>query len=62
MDNDLSRYDIMSTMASRRKEIEAINILVAELEKKIKTLLRQKEEVKSLYFLDQILLDSLGDK
>jgi archaellum component FlaC len=61
MDNELSRYDIMSSMASRKKEIEDINTLVADLEKKIKQLLRQKEEVKSLYFLDQILLESLED-
>ena len=62
MDNELSRYDIMSGMASRKKEIEDINTLVAELEKKIKSLLKKKEEVKSLYFLDQILLDSLEEQ
>lgn len=57
--NEPSKYDVMSSMASRRKEIEEIAIIVQEFEKKIRKLNQRKEELKSLNYLDNILLKEM---
>lgn len=49
----------MQSMASRRKEMENIRITIAQLEKKVEELNKRREELKSLNFLDNILLKEL---
>jgi len=57
--NEPSKYELLQSMASRKKEMEDINKLVAQLEEKIKFLREKHEELKSLNFLDNILLKEL---
>jgi hypothetical protein len=52
-------YDVTSSMASRRKEMEEIHDIVKELLHKIKKLNQRHDELKSLNFLDSILLKEL---
>lgn len=58
--NEPSIYDIVSSMASRRKEMETIREAVEQLEIKIKQLNKKREELKSLNYLDAILLQELS--
>ena len=57
--NDPSKYELLQAMASRRREMEDIGKLVENLEEKIKKLKEKREELKSLNFLDNILLKEL---
>lgn len=57
--NEPTRYELLQTMASRRKEMEAIDNVVVQMEEKIKQLRDKREELKSLNFLDNILLKEL---
>jgi hypothetical protein len=57
--NDPSKYELLQAMASRRREMEDIGKLVENLEEKIKQLKEKREELKSLNFLDNILLKEL---
>jgi hypothetical protein len=56
---EFSKYDLMSSMASRRKEMDVIDHIVYEMEHKIKKLKEHREELSSLNFLDNILLKEL---
>lgn len=56
-----TKYDIMSSMASRKKEMEDIHILIKELLKKVKQLNHRHDELKSLNYLDEILLKELEE-
>ena len=57
--NEPTKYDLLQAMASRRREMEEIGILVTNLEEKIKQLKEKREELKSLNYLDGILLKEL---
>ena len=57
--NEPTKYDLLEAMATRRREMEDIGILVTNLEEKIKQLKEKREELKSLNFLDNILLKEL---
>jgi len=57
--NEPTKYDILQAMASRRREMEDIGKLVENLEEKIKQLKEKREELKSLNYLDAILLKEL---
>lgn len=57
--NEPSKYDVMSSMASRRKEMDEIDMVIKELTKKIKELTQRKDELKSLNFLDSVLLKEM---
>jgi len=56
---DPSKYEILQSMASRKKEMEDINKHNSTLEEKIKSLREKHEELKSMNFLDAILLKEL---
>ena len=56
---DPSKYEILQSMASRKKEMEDINKHISTLEEKIKSLREKHEELKSMNFLDAILLKEL---
>lgn len=51
----------MSSMASRKKEMEDIHIMVKQLLKKVKQLNQRHDELKSLNYLDEILLKELEE-
>jgi hypothetical protein len=57
--NNPTVYDVMSSIASRRKEIEEITLIVEEFEHKIKRLNQRKTELKNLNLLDTVLLKEL---
>lgn len=59
MKSNLTVYDVMASIASRKKEMEEIRIIVNQLLKKIKQLNQRHDELKSLNFLDDILLKEL---
>ena len=57
--NEPTRYELLQAMASRKKDMETIDNFVSQLEEKIKRLKEKREELKSLNFLDDILLKEL---
>jgi ribosome-associated translation inhibitor RaiA len=57
--NEPTKYELLQSMASRRREMEAIDNVVVQLEEKIKNLKEKREELKSLNFLDHVLLKEL---
>ena len=59
--NNPTKHEVMASIASRRIAIEEITVVINELEKKIIKLRQHKEELKSLNFLDNILLRELKD-
>jgi hypothetical protein len=54
-------YDVMSSIASRRKEMADIHNIVKELLHKVKKLNQRHDELRSLNFLDSILLKELQE-
>jgi hypothetical protein len=59
MNNTPTIDDVMSSIASRKREMETIHVIVKELLKKVKQLNQRHDELKSLNFLDDILLKEL---
>ncbi len=59
MNNTPTIYDVMSSIASRRREMEEIHVIIKELLNKVKQLNQRHDELKSLNFLDDILLKEL---
>jgi len=57
--NEPTKYELLQAMASRRREMEAIDNVVVQMEEKVKQLKEKREELKSLNFLDHILLKEL---
>ena len=57
--NEPTRYELLQAMASRKKDMETIDNFVSQLEEKIKRLKEKREELKSLNYLDDILLKEL---
>jgi hypothetical protein len=59
MNNTPTIDDVMSSIASCKREMETIHVIVKELLKKVKQLNQRHDELKSLNFLDDILLKEL---
>lgn len=57
--SDPTKYELIQSMDSRKREMENIETTIAQLEDKIKKLKKHKEELKGLNFLDSILLKEL---
>lgn len=57
--NSPTIYEVTSSILSRKKEMEEINMIVKELLDKIKKLNQRHDELKNLNFLDAILLKEL---
>ncbi len=57
--SDPSKYELMQSMASRKLEMESLWKTIVQLEEKIRDLKERREELKSLNFLDSILLKEL---
>jgi len=59
--SDITRYELLQSIASRKGEIERIETAISELLKKVKQLNKQKEELRNLNFLDAILINELDN-
>jgi len=57
--SELSRYELLTSIATRRRQMETIEENITQLEKRITKLKEQKEELKTLNFLDEILIKEL---
>lgn len=55
-------HDVMFSIASRRREMDLIRENVKELLYRVKKLNQRHDELKSLNFLDAILLKELKEK
>ena len=59
MNNTPTINDVMASIASRKREMETIHTIIKELLNKVKQLNQRHDELKSLNFLDSILLKEL---
>jgi len=57
--SEITKYELLQSIASRKREMERIEENISQLEKKIKQLNKQREELKNLNFLDNILINEL---
>ena len=56
-----SIYDVMASIAARKREMDNIHNIVKELLNKVKQLNQRHDELRSLNFLDNILLKELQE-
>lgn len=57
--SEITKYELLESIASRKGEIDRIAATISQLEKTIKQLTKQREELRNLNFLDEILLNEL---
>lgn len=62
MNNPPTVYEVMVSIAARKREMASIHIIVKELLSKVKKLNQRHDELRSLNFLDDILLKELNTK